>query len=70
MNFESFEWIDMKEAKALYAHIREATKASGKYYILLDEIQEVTDWEKAVNAFLVDLFGRKIRCLSHYDFIL
>ena len=22
MNFESFEWIDMKEAKALYAHIR------------------------------------------------
>lgn len=27
----------------------------GKYYILLDEIQEVTDWEKAVNAFLVDL---------------
>ena len=55
MNFESFEWIDMKEAKALYAHIREATKASGKYYILLDEIQEVTDWEKAVNAFLVDL---------------
>ena len=55
MNFESFEWIDMKEAKALYAHIREATKAPGKYYILLDEIQEVTDWEKAVNAFLVDL---------------
>lgn len=37
MNFESFEWIDMKEAKALYAHIREATKAPGKYYILLDE---------------------------------
>ena len=55
MNFESFEWIDMKEAKALYAHIQETTKASGKYYILLDEIQEVTDWEKAVNAFLVDL---------------
>ena len=51
MNFESFEWIDMKEAKALYAHIQETTKASGKYYILLDEIQEVTDWEKAVNAF-------------------
>ena len=45
----------MKEAKALYAHIQETTKASGKYYILLDEIQEVTDWEKAVNAFLVDL---------------
>ncbi len=47
MNFESFEWIDMKEeAEALYAHIQETTKASGKYYILLDEIQEVTDWEE------------------------
>ena len=55
MNFESFEWMDVKEAKALYTYIREVTKVSGKYYILLDEIQEVTDWEKAVNAFLVDL---------------
>ena len=55
MNFESFEWIDMKEAKALYAHIQETTKASGKYYILLDEIQEVDGWEKVVNSLLVDL---------------
>lgn len=55
MNFESFEWIDMKEAKTLYAHIREVTKTPGKYYILLDEIQEVNDWERVVNAFLVDM---------------
>lgn len=55
MNFESFEWMDMKEVKALYAHIRELTRTSGKYYILLDEIQEVEGWEKAVNSFLVDL---------------
>lgn len=31
-------WIKTKE---LYAHIREVTKASEKYSILLDEIQEV-----------------------------
>lgn len=55
MNFESFEWIDMKEAKTLYAHFREVTKTPGKYYILLDEIQEVNDWERVVNAFLVDM---------------
>src|SRR5690554_4165903 len=27
---------------------------SHKYYLLLDEIQEVEDWEKAVNSFIVD----------------
>ena len=52
MNFESFEWIDMKEAKALYAHIREATKASGKYYILLDEVQMVKEFEDVLNSYL------------------
>ena len=55
MNFESFEWQDIADAKSLYAHIREKVGSiQGKVYILLDEVQEVKDWEKAVNSFLVD----------------
>ena len=55
LNFESFQWIDLKEAKALYAYIRGQAGDAGKYYILLDEIQEVDGWEKVVNSLLVDL---------------
>ena len=55
MNFESFEWMDIDNAKALYLYIKGIVeKAKGKVYILLDEIQEVKEWEKAVNSFLVD----------------
>ena len=34
LNFESFQWIDLKEAKALYAYIRGQAGDAGKYYIL------------------------------------
>ena len=55
MNFESFEWIDITDAKSLYAYMSEKIKGGiGKYYILLDEIKEVEHWEKAVNSFMVD----------------
>ena len=55
MNFESFEWMDLTDAKALYAYIKGIVAASKeRVYILLDEIQEVKAWEKAVNSFLVD----------------
>ena len=55
MNFESFEWMDVTDAKALYLYVKNKVKnTKGKIYILLDEIQEVKDWEKAVNSFIVD----------------
>ena len=55
MNFESFEWMDIADAKALYLHIKDKVeKAGGKVYILLDEIQEVKDWDRAVNSFMAD----------------
>lgn len=46
LNFESFQWIDLKEAKALYAYIRGQAGDAVKYYILLLEIQEVTVGKK------------------------
>ena len=54
MNFESFEWIDIQDSKILYSYIRSRIEDKDTYYILLDEIQVVAEWEKAVNSFLVD----------------
>ncbi|OBX08897.1 ATPase [Gallibacterium salpingitidis] len=54
INFESFVFNDFKTADKLYALVKEKIQTTRKYYLLLDEIQEVTDWEKAINAFIVD----------------
>ncbi|MCO5268223.1 MAG: ATP-binding protein [Brumimicrobium sp.] len=54
LNFESLSYIELTKAEKLYKYIKEEIKTSQKYYLLLDEIQEVEDWEKSVNSFLVD----------------
>lgn len=55
MNFESFEFDDIKNYKELHDWIKEKTKHNQKNYILLDEIQRITGWEKVVNALLIDI---------------
>ncbi|SEH57836.1 hypothetical protein SAMN02927937_00321 [Paenimyroides aquimaris] len=54
LNFESFVYSELTKAQKLYEYVKEKIKNSQKYYLLLDEIQEVEQWEKAVNSFLVD----------------
>ena len=54
MNFESAEWYDIKNYEDLYKYIKENI-SKGKNYILLDEVQNVKNWEKAVNSLLVDV---------------
>ena len=54
VNFESFEYSEILKAKELYAYVKEKIQNKEKYYILLDEIQEVEAWEKAINSFAVD----------------
>lgn len=54
LNFESFNYSEITNAQTLYAYVRERIINGKKNYILLDEIQEVDEWEKAVNSFLVD----------------
>lgn len=54
INFESFANFGLLSASALYQYINNQINPSEKYYLLLDEIQEVENWEKAVNSFLVD----------------
>lgn len=55
INFESFAFNEIKSAEQLYTFVKDKLISSQKYYLLLDEIQEVDGWEKAVNAFLVDI---------------
>jgi len=54
INFESFEYSEVDTAEKLYKFVKAKIDNKQRYYILLDEIQEVTSWEKAVNSFLVD----------------
>lgn len=54
INFESFAYFELTKAQNLYEFVKEKIKNTQRYYLLLDEIQEVEQWEKAVNSFLVD----------------
>ncbi len=54
LNFESFSYLEFTTAPKLYAYVKEKMQQGKKNYLLLDEIQEVDGWEKAVNAFLAD----------------
>lgn len=54
MNFESAEWYDIKDYNDLYKNITLKITDGNKKYILLDEVQNVVGWEKAVNSLLVD----------------
>lgn len=55
-NFESFIHEELLDAKKLYqAIIKQAQLADGNTYIFLDEIQNVRDWQRCINALQVDL---------------
>jgi len=54
LNLESLEFSDIDRAEKLYQYIKERINKQKRSYILLDEIQEVNSWEKAVNSFLTD----------------
>jgi uncharacterized protein len=54
INLESFNYAHLTNASDLYSFIQQKIKNKNRYYLLLDEIQEVKEWEKAVNSFLVD----------------
>lgn len=54
INFESFNYAEIKTGEDLYQHVKQQVISGHKHYILLDEIQEVVGWEKAINSFMVD----------------
>ena len=50
INFEDMEFEDIVSSKELNQYFKERICDDERYYIFLDEIQLVNDWEKSVNA--------------------
>lgn len=53
INFESASYDEINNYKDLYKYVKEKIKKD-KVYLLLDEVQNVELWEKAINSFKVD----------------
>jgi len=71
INMELMEFDGLKNYRDLYTYIQERqTKTYLKYYVFIDEVQEVEDWEKAINSLLAEeksdvyISGSNARLLS------
>lgn len=54
INREDFEFDFMQTAKDLYDYVQSKRKSETRNYIFIDEIQDITDFEKALRSFLLD----------------
>lgn len=54
LSYTSETLDDAMSAKQMYQAIKVRMTDAQRYYLLLDEVQEVDDWEKAVNSLLED----------------
>lgn len=53
INFEDVEYEDLLDYRALYNHIKEQLLPDKMNYIFLDEIQHVSEYEKAVDSLFI-----------------
>lgn len=51
--FDSMEYEDMT-AKQMFSELKARLVQGGKTYLFLDEVQEISDWEKVVNSLASD----------------
>lgn len=51
INFEDFDYDYIKSAKELHRYVKNKVKGEEKYYLFFDEIQNVENFEKAINSF-------------------
>jgi predicted AAA+ superfamily ATPase len=55
INMELMEFDHLKNYHDFYSYIKEKqSKSTGKFYVLIDEVQEVNEWEKAINSLLAE----------------
>ena len=52
MRYTSEDFDDGMTDKDMYNGIKRQMTNEGRYYLLLDEVQEIEGWEKAVNSLL------------------
>lgn len=55
MRYTSENFNDGMTSKEMYQGIKENITDTACYYLLLDEVQEVDNWEKAINSLLEDV---------------
>ena len=54
MNMESLRYRDLTDHLSFYDYISERIAGNGKTYLILDELQAVEHWEKAIESFRLD----------------
>ncbi|MDR2662769.1 MAG: ATP-binding protein, partial [Treponema sp.] len=54
INFEDLEWRGIESAVSLHDFVKKNKVKRGKTYVLLDEVQKINEWEKAVNSLRLD----------------
>lgn len=54
INFENLKYKSLCTAEALNNFILSKVKKNERYYLFLDEIQEVVEWEKCINSLRAD----------------
>lgn len=54
MNMESLRYRDLTDYLPFYDYVSERIAPAGKTYLLFDELQAVTHWEKAIESFRID----------------
>jgi predicted AAA+ superfamily ATPase len=54
INFELMAYDEIREYRQFYKLVRDKIPPAGKCYLLLDEVQQVEHWEKAVNSLSVE----------------
>lgn len=53
INFEDFEYESLWDAKALYEYLKERILPDRMMYLILDEIQNVKDFQRVVDSFFI-----------------
>lgn len=53
LNFEDIEYIDLTDFKSLYEHIKQRLCKNKQNYIFLDEVQQVAQFERAINSLYI-----------------
>ena len=54
MNMESLRYRELGDAVSFYEDVARRIPKAGKAYLLFDELQSVTHWEKAIESFRLD----------------
>lgn len=54
MNLESLRYRDLRDCLSFYDYVASLIPHTGRTYLLFDELQVVSEWEKAVESFRID----------------